>query len=120
MTFTRQFTIKTFVISALGYAALFMGGHAVAQTNALRDTPADAGASAVSAEPTPTPAKKKPKTTWGGLYFGGFGGANFSGSSANTSTVFDANGYFAPQSVPQVNTAGAQKLNGTNTAAGID
>ncbi|MEP6849415.1 MAG: outer membrane beta-barrel protein [Acidobacteriota bacterium] len=113
----RNLAIKAFVISALGFTSLFMNGQAAAQTDNLRDTTGDAGSGAVSPTPTPTP---RPKTTWGGLYIGAFGGANFSAASANTSTVFDANGYFAPQSVTQVNTAGAQKLNGTNIAAGID
>src|ERR1700741_2651029 len=123
MTFTRQFTFRTFAAIVVAIAALFAGDRAMAQTSgspeasniSMTDDPA--GSPSVLPTPTPTP---KPKTTWGGLYIGAFGGANFSGATANTSTVFDANGYFAPQSVPQVNAAGAQKLNGTNTAAGID
>ena len=115
----RNLAIKAFVISALGFSSLLLSGQAAAQTDNLRDTTGDVGSSAISATPTPTPAPK-PKTTWGGVYFGGFGGANFSDSTVNTSTVWDPAGYFQPSSVELINHAGVRRLTGTNIVGGVD
>jgi opacity protein-like surface antigen len=116
MTVNRQFFYRVFGVLAIALAAQFaaMAQISVAETSSIVT---ETGASAGRVSPTPTPTPK-PKTMWGGVYFGAFGGVNLSGSTASTTTTFDANGYFAPTSVTEVNTAGQQKLNATNVTAG--
>ena len=117
MRVIKQIICKTFAAGAFLAAILYVVSSIQAQSVSSADQ--GVSGSSPSATPTPTPAPK-PKTTWGGVYFGGFGGSNFSGASANTSTVFDPNGYFAPSSVPAVNTTGTQSLKGNNITGGIE
>jgi outer membrane immunogenic protein len=116
MKVNRQLFYRILGVFAIALAAQLA---AMAQTSVenTADIVADTSASAGRVLPTPTPTPK-PKTMWGGIYFGAFGGVNMSGSTASSTTTFDANGYFAPTSVTEVNTAGSQKLNATNVTAG--
>jgi hypothetical protein len=50
------------------------------------------------------------QTDWKGFYAGGNVGDALGRSTADTSTVFSAGGYFANSSVTQVNATGRQKL----------
>jgi outer membrane immunogenic protein len=58
------------------------------------------------------------QTSWTGLYFGGNIGDTLGRSTANTSTVFSATGYFATTSVPAIGTTGRQSLSPNGITAG--
>lgn len=47
---------------------------------------------------------------WTGVYVGGHLGITVSRTGANTSTIFDSNGYFVSSSVPAINSAGVQTI----------
>jgi outer membrane immunogenic protein len=117
MIFIKQFFYKAFVAGVFMASVLIVVTNVRAQAVSSVDPGVTGGSPSITPTPTPMP---KPRTTWGGVYFGGFGGSNFSTASANTSTVFDPNGYFFPTSVPAVNTTGTQSLKGNNVTGGIE
>lgn len=60
------------------------------------------------------------QTEWNGFYVGGNIGGALGRSTANTSTVFSSNGYFAESSVSQIESAGLQKLSANAFTGGLE
>ena len=56
---------------------------------------------------------------WTGFYVGGYIGGGFGRADAQTTTVFDEEGYFAPSSVPAVNEAGNQRIKPNGFTGGV-
>lgn len=63
-----------------------------------------------------TLAQSSTSDDWTGAYVGGYAGITVGRTGVNTSTIFDANGYFESTSVPAINSVGGQtiKSNGFN------
>jgi outer membrane immunogenic protein len=64
---------------------------------------------------TPTQAQ----TNWTGPYVGASAGGALGSSSTSQSTVFSPTGYFAPSSVPAINSAGAKNLSPDGFIGGL-
>jgi len=71
----------------------------------------DVGASVSNTETRKANPAPAPSSSWTGFYVGGFVGGNWGRATADTTTVFSSTGYFAPNSVPAIETAGRQNLN---------
>jgi outer membrane immunogenic protein len=60
-----------------------------------------------------------PAPTWSGFYAGVNVGGAWGHSDSATTTVFDPSGYFAPDSIPAVNAAGAQSIGTSGVTGGV-